>query len=78
MATMKNTPIKTAKNGKITASLYYDFIEEIYTIERKTKFTQWKERTKDRNHATKLFYLFLYYSKQELEKKLTNILNKLN
>ena len=70
MATMKNTPLKTAKNGQITANLYYNFINEVYTIERKTKHTQWKEHTKDRNHATKLFYLFLYYSMQELENKL--------
>lgn len=68
METMKSTPIKTAKNGKITANIYYNFIDEVYTIERKTKRTQWKERTKNRQHATKLFYLFLYYSTKELEK----------
>ena len=70
METMKNTPLKTAKNGKITVNLYYDFIDKIYTIERKTKRTQWKEHTKDRQHATNLFYLFLYYNMQELESKL--------
>ena len=70
MTTTKNTPLKTAKNGKITTNLYYNFIDEIYTIERKTKHTQWKEHTKDRQQATKLFYLFLYYSMAELEKKL--------
>ena len=67
---MKNTPLKTAKHGKITVNLYYDFIDEIYTIERKTKRTQWKERTDNKQHAAKLFYLFLYYSIQELEYKL--------
>lgn len=69
MKTMKNTPLKTAKNGKITVNLYYDFIDEIYTIERKTKLTQWKEHTKNKQHATQLFYLFLYNSIQELENK---------
>lgn len=64
---MKNTPLETAKNGKITVNLYYDFIDEVYTIERKTKNTQLKEHTKDKKHAIKLFYLFLYYSMQELK-----------
>ena len=58
---MENTPLKTAKNGKITVNLYYDFINENYTIERKTKRTQWGERTESKQHATKLFYLFLYH-----------------
>ena len=73
MATMKNTPLKTAKNGKITANLYYNFIDEVYTIERKTKRTQWKEHTKDRQHATKLFYLFLTCSYFSLFKHLLSI-----
>lgn len=64
---MRDTPFKTAKNRKITVNLYFDFINEIYTIERKTKRTQLIERTKDRRHATKLFYDFLYYSMEELK-----------
>lgn len=64
---MRDTPLETAKNKKITVNLYYDFIDEIYTIERKTKHTKLTERTKDRRHATKIFYYYLYYSMNEIK-----------
>lgn len=75
MATMKNTPLKTAKNGKITVNLFYDFIDELYTIKRKTKNTIIEERTKDRKYSTYLFYLFLNYSIKEIKTIDNNIIN---
>ena len=59
--------IKKDSNRRILCTLRYDGANKVYTIERKTPKTIWKESTPNYERACRIYYNFLYKSGKDLE-----------